>query len=407
MLRLVYWLLDLTTGFFNFLWRVSNKYSTARIKKLARKDSHSAVKERRRLFMRRRIIKTTYHILASVISACAGLFLIIWGFWGQYSERWEGLTTLFLIISGTPFLTIAVGSIKALREEGIGNISTAETSDIIGSGIPYALYLRAFKADSRRSVFREEQLAQTLYSQGVLMATVGLPEEVDAPPGALRIYISNDTWKEEVRLMLDCAGFVLLRICNTEPCLWEVSQALSSQKDLYVIVDNIQEYSIVHEKYPQLPVITELQPDEYALYRRIGTAEWENLTPHKQQLESSSQSNEVTHDKSEQSSFNKAFISSLLKRFPKLPDNASLEQFEESIDGLYTNIVAGADHALKIRVASRIMDLLEAYCAKGCSEERITNNLQRYLNMFERFNPLPEGLQSRKDDLLKKLIITR
>ena len=239
------------------------------------------------------------------------------------------------------------------------------------------------------------------------MATVGLPEEVDAPPGALRIYISNDTWKEEVRLMLDCAGFVLLRICNTEPCLWEVSQALSSQKDLYVIVDNIQEYSIVHEKYPQLPVITELPPDEYAIYRRIGTAEWENLTPHKQQLESSSQSNEVTHDKSEQSSFNKAFISSLLKRFPKLPDNASLEQFEESIDGLYTNIVAGADHALKIRVASRIMDLLEAYCAKGCSEERITNNLQRYLNMFERFNPLPEGLQSRKDDLLKKLIITR
>lgn len=399
MLRLIYGLLHLSTKLFNFLWKKSNKYSASRIQNKARRDSHAAVRERKRLLRHRRVIKTTYHILISAFAACAGLFLILLGLWGQFSERWDGLTTVLFIIAGVPLLSIAVGSIKALLEEGIGNISTAEPADIIYSGIPYALYLRAFKADSRRSVFNEEQLALGLYSQNVLMVAVGLPEEVDAPPGAVRIYISNDTWQEQVQSLLDYASYVLLRVCNTEPCLWEVEQALASQKDLYVIVDDMQEYNIVHAKYPLLPTIAAFQPDEYVIYRRIGTSDWENITPAKPRQESSS----APEEDSERLSFKKDFVTSLLDCYPKLPVDATVEQYEASLDGLCTNMLYSVNQALKNQVASRIMDLLESYCYIDAPDNRVLNNAQCYLKKLERFYPLPDELQNRKEDLEKEL----
>lgn len=277
--RFIYWLLELNTKFFNYLWKSSNKRATAKIQKLAREDSHAAVAVRKRLLRRRRVIKAAYHILIVTLSGGAGLFFIIWGIREQNNTGWDFWSTLFFLILGVPFLMVAAGSIKDFREEGIGNISTAEPSDIIGSGIAYALYLRAFEADKRRSVFKEEDLAQALYYQGILMAAVGLPEEVDAPGGAVRIYVGNATWQEEVRLMLDYASYVFLRICNTESCLWEVGQALTSQADLYIIVDNLEEYHIVREIHPQLPAIAELKPDKYVIYRRTGVSEWEDVTP--------------------------------------------------------------------------------------------------------------------------------
>ena len=49
------------------------------------------------------------------------------------------------------------------------------------------------------------------------------------------------------------------------------------------------------------------------------------------------------------------------------------------------------------------MDLLECYSSKEDIGGRVSANTKRFLNMFERFNPLPPGLQSRKDELEKKL----
>lgn len=388
-LALIHLLLDGTTRFFDYLQKTSNKHSTSRIQKLARKDSHAAVKERKRLRRRRLVIKAVYHLLVLSIAGFAGLFFVFTAFYGQYIGRWNGLTALLLIIAGVPFLIIAAGSIKALGEKGLSNISTVETFDIIGSGVPYALYLRAFKADDRKSVFDELRLAKMLYSQGVLMVGVGLPEEVDSPRGAVRIYISDDRWKEEVHLLLECASYVFLRVCNTESCLWEVEQVLASEKNLYIIVDNMKEYDIVHTRFPALPTIPEFHPDEYVIYLRVSPSEWEDVTPGKQ-------------DSHNDAAYYQAYITIILNNHPILEDCATEEQFEQSIEGLFTHINADKDHASNIRVALRIMDLLELYCTKEDLDGRVSGNTRRYLKMYDIFSPLPAGLQVRKKELEKR-----
>lgn len=270
--------LFLIKWFFNSLQKTIDKNSASRIQKLARQDYHSAVEERRRLRTRRRVIKTVHHMLFSIIAVSAGSYVIYLAVYGKILDRFSGYSMLVLLIIGIAFLTLAAKSIKTMREKGASNISFVETSDVIESGVKFALYLRAFKSDSRRSFFNEEILAKFLFSKNILMVGVGLPEEVDAPRGAVRVYVGNDMWQDEVHLLMEYASYVYLRICNTKPCLWEVEQVLASKNDIYIIVDDFQEYRTVRAKFPQLPAISELRDFEYVIYRRVGKTEWENVT---------------------------------------------------------------------------------------------------------------------------------
>ena len=380
MFRLLSWIYDLIYKLFDFLWNLGYKRSAETIRATARTDAHAAVLERARLKRKRGVIKSIYSILVILLFGVPTIcILVLW------KDNDNLLKYVWAIVLAIP----ALETLYALLFERTGNLSLFEATDVVGKCNIYALYLRAFKADQRRVIFKEEDLVRSLLQQHVVTFAVGLPEEIDSSPGALRVYINNDTWQEEVRMLMDSASYLFLRICYTDPCVWEVQQALSLSKELYIIIDNAEDYSKVLNKCPGLPQNVTLAPGKYVIYRRLENGSWKNVSP--------AESDTPTYDKS---SFNRSFVTSLLERFPKLDEDASIELYEESIEGLYTNMIAGADHALKIRVASRIMDLLEDYCKKEDSDGRVTHNAQRYLQMFERFNPLPEGLQSRKDDLV-------
>lgn len=408
MYKYVEWILDLFTAFFNYLWKISTKFSRSRIRRIARKDSHAAVKERERLIRRRRIIKTLYFFIEAIIALAAGLLFVVWAGYFLFYDRYPGqelsiwviaYVLFLLIIPGISFITLSIKSFKAIVEERIGNISTLETLGVISLSVPYALYLRAFKVDNRKSAFSERQLAQTLLQQDIVMCAVGEPEEVDAPPGAIRVYINNDTWQEEVRLLLEFASCVFLRICNTEPCIWEVRQALDFPRQLFVIIDDMEEYEKVYAQCPGLPDIISFQLDKYAIYMRQDGDIWVNvkLEEPKQQPQKDPLEDPLWQD------FNKDFVPVLLERFPLLCD-ASAEQYKDSIKGIYSNMPLGLNDELKTQIATRMMDLLEAYYSKGKDEDkRMKLFMQQYLQRYEWFDPLSDELQFRRDELQKKV----
>ena len=230
------------------------------------------------------------YFIQAIVALGAGLLFLFWGVYLciEHSEM-RLIDFVYLlclsIIPGISFIDLSVRAFKAIGEERIGNISTFETLGVISLGVPYALYLRAFKSDSRESAFSERQLAKSLLNRHVVMCAVGEPEEVDAPPGAIRVYIRNDTWQEEVRLLLEFANSVYLRICNTESCIWEVKQALDFPRELFVIVDDMEEYEKVYDQCPGLPDTITLQPGRFAIYKRQDRDRWEDITPERPKLQ--------------------------------------------------------------------------------------------------------------------------
>ena len=384
MFRLLSVIYELIYKLFDFLWNLAYRKSAERIRATARVDAHAAVMARAGLKRKRIVIRFVYSLLVICLFGGAAAYFLV-KMWDDKGLAVYILTLLIALPALEVFYTLVFRK--------TGNLSLLEATDVVGKVHPYALYLRAFRADQRRIIFKEEDLVQQLLQQRVYTFAVGLPEEIDSSPGALRVYINNDTWQEEVRMLLEASSYVFLRVCNTEPCLWEIRQVLASEKELYIIVDDPEDYAAVKAVCPSLPQNLTVPEGKYAIYKRLEGGDWKNLTPY-----------EPEKPKYEKAAFDKSFVTSLLKRFPKLGEDATLEQYEASIQELYSNLPADADHASKIRVASRIMDLLEGYCAKEDTDGRVRANARRFLEMYERFHPLPQGLQSRKEDLEKNTL---
>ena len=94
---------------------------------------------------------------------------------------------------------------------------------------------------------------------------VGRPNEIDAPYGATRVYISESTWKQEVEELIHKATEIFLRVCDTEPCKWELEKSLLSIDKLSLIVDNISEYDAVRAEFPKLPQLQAVEDCFYIL----------------------------------------------------------------------------------------------------------------------------------------------
>lgn len=245
----------------------------------------------------------------------------------------------------------------------------------------------------KRISFKEEELALQLLNSNIVPITVGLPEEVDAMPGFTRVYISNDTWQEDVRLMMEKAVCVLLRVCDTDSCLWEFEKALSLNNELYIIIDDAKEYASVSSKCSCLPKNVSITRGSYCIYRRKPNGDWEYVDPNPEKTHYES----IRHDKS----YQRTYVDSLLERFP-MPQNASPINYEESIKGLFSNMIKDVDHNLNMRVAERIMDMMEAYYLEYGDDKNVLVKIYEYLKMIERFKPLTDDLQHRKDELYRK-----
>lgn len=71
----------------------------------------------------------------------------------------------------------------------------------------------------------EEELTTKLAKYGQVIA-IGDPEEELPKLGALRLYVSHDTWKQTVLTLMQQSQLVILRIGLTEGILWELKNSI-------------------------------------------------------------------------------------------------------------------------------------------------------------------------------------
>ena len=396
MLRII---LNPIARFTNFLLNQAQKKTKNDIDKLARVDAHAAVLARTRLKKKRRLLTSMFYILEMLLTGALAIGLVVGIVIGEVSPLNIILSIILAICSLGAFVSLF---------QSTGNISVLETSDVIGCNTPYALYLRAFESDYRRRVFKEEDVVQTLLDQQVITFAVGLPEEIDASPGAQRVYVNNDTWQEEVSMMMNHATYLFLRICDTEPCLWEVMHALSLNKELYIIIDNAEEYSTICNKCDVLPKDISLNQGMYVIYKRLLDGTWEKQSLGEVDNDSSY---EVDEDSSYEDDYKEIYTEGLLERFPMLFD-AEIYQYENSIEGLFSNLYYEWDIQYTNPVVERIIELIDAYYSNFNEEdddeiqEEFTLNIQNYLDKLRRIHPLSDQLMKRREELFDKVGFT-
>lgn len=150
-----------------------------------------------------------------------------------------------------PFLLIPGGAFLFWR--GRQYAAKADNKRIATDSNPHVLYLRVFRSDPSTAtyVFRsslglgselateEEQLKDVMRPIGELLA-IGRPGERLPEPGAARIYVPDEVWKEEVSRQMQAARLVVIRANVGVNLLWELKQAvetLSPQKVLILVLE--------------------------------------------------------------------------------------------------------------------------------------------------------------------------
>lgn len=111
------------------------------------------------------------------------------------------------------------------------------------------LYLRSFKDDQLTSQLpnlstEEQELAVAMLDIGPLIA-FGEPGEETPEPGAVRMYVQQDRWRDEVKKLMSDARLVVARIANSASFWWEIRTAVSTvtpERLLLLLPDNEKEY---------------------------------------------------------------------------------------------------------------------------------------------------------------------
>jgi len=171
----------------------------------------------------------------------------------------------FLAFFG-PFLTI--GGLF-LYWRGSQYAAKADAEGILTDHRPEVLYLRSFRSDPSTAKYifshfapelsgletQEEQLAEVLRPFGDLVA-IGRPGEDLPEPGAARMYVSDQEWKEVVKRWMQSARLVIIRAGGGENLLWELGEAvetLEPEKLLILVLEmNVKDYESFRTKADSL-----------------------------------------------------------------------------------------------------------------------------------------------------------
>ena len=258
---------EVITSVFNYFYGKIQKKTEIKIKKICRTDSDQAIVERLRLERKRVILRFIFFFLVSALFAYIAYFFINLGITSDRYTRWHWFF-------GICFVLLFIAAISSLFNDD-GNISVYNPLMVVELHKPYALYLRGFDRDGVSKSFSEETIVNDLLEQKIYTFAVGLPEEVDAPEGALRVYVNNSTWQRDVLILMKYSSCLLVRVRNTDSCIWELEQALTMLNKINIIVDNLDEYNAIRQNHSILPQIDELPEHGYAIARQDGNNNWD------------------------------------------------------------------------------------------------------------------------------------
>jgi CYTH domain-containing protein len=77
----------------------------------------------------------------------------------------------------------------------------------------------------------------------IRVCAVGMTKELDSPDGAIRVYVNDKTWQENVRELMEKAQEIYILINDRDSCLWEIEQSASMQSKTTYIVSDLDKYN--------------------------------------------------------------------------------------------------------------------------------------------------------------------
>ena len=182
------------------------------------------------------------------------------------------------------FLYVYLISSKNL-DRLMGNLSLADKTAFLLNNRNFVLYLRGFETDdyspeskqykNRKgsSRFSEYYFTRVLQSKETVCA-VGMTKEVDAPIGAQRVYLNDETWQEDVRNLMRLAKEIYILVNDRPSCIWEINQSLGMLNKTIFLVDEREKYNKVRQlgyehgiTFPEMPHSAETQSHEFAVIR--------------------------------------------------------------------------------------------------------------------------------------------
>lgn len=177
-------------------------------------------------------INVRYLLRYSPMEFVVGLFVLMLIYWMVIKDvASRGDKLLQLINFNEIFLEISTKSVESVPEK-------------------FVLYLRGFRHDdyapdsysvvrTYKGHFSEQILHEYL---NVPMCAVGMNKELWQPKGAMRVYVDDNCWKDDVKNLMEKSLMNVILVNDRSSCIWEIEQSCSQLNKTIFVVDDVDVY---------------------------------------------------------------------------------------------------------------------------------------------------------------------
>lgn len=159
-------------------------------------------------------------------------------------------------------------------ERLMGNISVLDKNRFLEKHDDFVLFLRGFASDDYSSEGHLERKAKKLkrsrqfseyaftkvLGQKRTVCAIGMTKEISSPIGAVRIYVDDETWQQDVRDLMERAKTIYILVNDSSSCIWEICESGTWLSKSVLLVDDLAKYERVRSSgsirsfvLPELP----------------------------------------------------------------------------------------------------------------------------------------------------------
>ena len=159
-------------------------------------------------------------------------------------------------------------------ERLIGRISVFDKNRFLAEHDDFVLFLRGFASDDYSTEGQLERKAKKLkqsrrfseyaftkiLGQRRTVCAIGMTKEISSPIGAVRIYVDDETWQQDVRDLMERAKAIYILVNDSSSCIWEICESGTWLSKSVLLVDDLEKYERVRSSgsicsfvLPELP----------------------------------------------------------------------------------------------------------------------------------------------------------
>lgn len=118
----------------------------------------------------------------------------------------------------------------------------------------FILFLRGFDRDNYGAKYTEK-VNESFFSEKIFaehmpmpLYAVGMTKELTSPIGATRVYLNDESWKEDVLFLMKKAYAIFILVNKKPSCIWEIEQSEKMLEKTCFLIDNMEQYCSVRDR---------------------------------------------------------------------------------------------------------------------------------------------------------------